>query len=293
MVTITLLVLLMSSLLNASPVINPPVTARITDSADEGMEAFRIETGQAVYFYQKEAGGFSSILDREGLDWIGYRDSGNPEYPASAASDYRGLPNLVFRGDDNGAGHPGFHACRSELAAPDTIRTVSKSGLWAWEWSFRDSYAELTVLETDPSRAYWFLYEGTPGGRYSTPEQYWGTDLGGPHRENPDYLAGEEVYGQWKWAYIGDDRSERVLFILCRDPGSCFSTMGYLGADRAGLEAREGMVVFGLGREKAAVPLLEGKARFMVGFYPAKIENPEDHTAFAEYLAKLLERAGE
>ena len=66
MVTITLLVLLMSSLLNASPVINPPVTARITDSADEGMEAFRVETGQAVYFYQKEAGGFSSILDREG-----------------------------------------------------------------------------------------------------------------------------------------------------------------------------------------------------------------------------------
>lgn len=232
---------------------------RITETADEGMEAFRIETAEIVYYYQKEAGGFSSILDREGFDWIGYRNSGKPEYPASAASDYRGLPNLVFRGDDDGAGHPGFQACWSELAAPDTVRTVSKSGLWSWEWRFQDSYAEMTVLKADPSRAYWFLYEGMPGGRYSPSEQYWGTDLGGPRRDTPDYLAGEEIYGKWKWVYFGDVRSGRVLFILNRSSNPYLSEMGYLGADSAGLEAGDGMVVFGFGRKKNAVPFLEGQ----------------------------------
>jgi hypothetical protein len=285
---IVLVVLLISALLNPSP-----AQVMITEGADEGMEAFRVETAEAVYFYQKEAGGFSSILDSEGLDWIGYRDSGNPEYPASAASDYRGLPNLVFRGDDDGAGHPGFNTCRSELAAPDTIRTVSKSGLWSWEWRFRDSRAELTVLETDPSRAYWYLYEGAPGGRYCPPEQYWGTDKGGPVNVNPDYLSGEETYGNWQWAYFGDIRVDRVLFVACLGPVSPVSTVGFLGADSAGLEAEEGMVVFGFGREKNATPLLEGPSRFIVGFYPKKIEDPEDHSALAEYMKSLLETEGE
>ncbi|MFH1965952.1 MAG: hypothetical protein ABIJ42_10495 [Acidobacteriota bacterium] len=262
---------------------------RITDSADEGMEAFRIETAEAIFYYQKEAGGFSSIMDRDGIDWIGYRDSGKPEYPASAASDYRGMPNLVFRGTDDGAGHPGFRICRSELVAPETVRTVSQSGLWAWEWRFRDSLAEITVLKTDPSRAYWFLYEGIPGGRYSPAEQYWGTDLGGPRSDTPDYLAGEELYGNWKWVYFGDVKSDRVLFILNQNLDTCISEMGYLGADSSGLEAPDGMVVFGFGRNKNATSLLEGKARFTIGFFPSRIENPEDHSAIADYLEGLLE----
>jgi len=261
---------------------------RITDSSDEGKDAFRIETSSVVYYYQKGAGGFSSILDRDGRDWIGYRDSGAPEYPASAASDYRGLPNLVFRGVDDGAGHPGFRACSSVLISPDTIRTESKSGSWIWEWRFFEDHCELKVLKTDPSRAYWFLYEGIPGGRYEPKEQYWGSDQGGPRRDNPDYLAGREVYGEWKWAYFGDNRSGQVLFMVSLREEAETAGMGYLGAEQRGLEAEDGMVVFGFGRDKGALPLLEGRARFVVGFYPFRIETPAEHTEFEDYLGELL-----
>jgi len=279
-----LCLLLMLSSLAASP----EGAVKITDSIDEGMEAFRIETASAVYFYQKEAGGFSSILDRDGRDWIGYRDSDSPEYPASAASDYRGLPNLVFRGAEDGAGHPGFRACRSVLISSDAIRTESESGSWIWEWRFFDDHVEMKVLKTDPSRAYWFLYEGTPGGRYLPVEQYWGTDRGGPRRDTPDYLAGRDVYGEWKWAYFGDNRSGQVLFMVSLREEAETAGMGYLGADQRGLEADEGMVVFGFGRERGAVPLLKGRAGFTVGFYPTGIETSADHAEFEDYLRELM-----
>ncbi|MCK5795053.1 MAG: hypothetical protein KAH12_10115, partial [Anaerolineales bacterium] len=184
--------------------------------------------------------------------------------------------------------HPGSRACRSVQTTPDTIRTESKSGLWAWEWRFSDSSAELTILKADPAREYWFLYEGTPGGRYEPGEQYWGTDLGGPRFDKPDYLAGEEGYGEWKWAYFGEFRSDRVLFVLCRNPEPAVSEMGYLGSDRSGLEAGNGMVVFGFGREKGAIPVLKGKKSFIVGFYPEKLETPEDHAEFKAYLDLFL-----
>lgn len=66
------------------------------------------------------------------------------------------------------------------------------------------------------------------------------------------------------------------------------SEMGYLGSDQRGLEAEDGMVVFGFGRDRGAVPLLKGRTRFVVGFYPFRIETPADHADFEDYLGKLL-----
>ena len=90
---------------------------------DEGELCFLINTPGGSYFYQKEAGGFSSILDTEGNDWIGFHPDTTESYPQSAASSYRGLPNLVFRSDDGGAGHPGFNKCFSDQIADNCIRT--------------------------------------------------------------------------------------------------------------------------------------------------------------------------
>jgi hypothetical protein len=72
-----------------------------------GREHFRIKTATAIYFYDPLAGGFSSIFDKLGNDWVDYKDDDQPAYPAAAATKYRGVPNLVFGGDDDGAGHPG------------------------------------------------------------------------------------------------------------------------------------------------------------------------------------------
>ena len=48
------------------------------DILDEGQEAFVVETPAATYCYHKEGGGFSSLVDRDGRDWIGYRAGDGP-----------------------------------------------------------------------------------------------------------------------------------------------------------------------------------------------------------------------
>ena len=71
--------------------VHPQVT--VADTTDEGQECFRITTPTAVYYYQKEGCGFSSILDRDGNDWVSYDD----DFPNSAQGGYRGIPNLGWQ----------------------------------------------------------------------------------------------------------------------------------------------------------------------------------------------------
>ena len=42
-------------------------TIRITEGSDEGQDCFIAAAPSAVYRYQKKAGGFSSIEDRDGI----------------------------------------------------------------------------------------------------------------------------------------------------------------------------------------------------------------------------------
>src|SRR5690606_16188948 len=82
----------------------------ITDSY-EGRPHFRIETGSAVYYYDKSGGGFSRMIDADGNDWINYNGNPDAAYPYGASGGFRGIPNLVYGSDDGGAGHPGFDKC--------------------------------------------------------------------------------------------------------------------------------------------------------------------------------------
>ncbi|MGB3619105.1 MAG: hypothetical protein WBA12_13385, partial [Catalinimonas sp.] len=152
---------------------------RIGDGmVSEGQESFKIETPGATYVYQRAAGGFSSIIDGAGTDWVQFRKTAAATYPASAASDYRGLPNLVYKSDDGGCGHPGFRKMRSERMGENQIRSESNSGAWAWTWTFREAFAELQVERVDTAHPYWFLYEGPMAGTFSPATHYWGTDRG-------------------------------------------------------------------------------------------------------------------
>ena len=136
---------------------------RITDAEDEGVAAYKIETSSATYFLQKEAGGFSTILDKDGNDWVQFRSEPDADYPAGAASQFRGLPNLVYGGDDNGVGHPGFAKCTSVLVDDHTIRSTSKSGKWQWTWTFTETDAKLHVESVDPDIEIAALNRGLQG----------------------------------------------------------------------------------------------------------------------------------
>ena len=51
------------------------ITPRVvlTDNViDEGQASYQIQTDEGTYYYQKESGGFSSLLDVDGNDWISH-----------------------------------------------------------------------------------------------------------------------------------------------------------------------------------------------------------------------------
>ena len=237
---------------------------KVSEQMYLGRPHFRIETGTACYLYDRAGGGFSSIRDHANVEWIGFKPGGG-RVPESAAADFRGLPNLVFRGADNGSGHPGFDNCISEQVSSDRIRTLSKSGLWEWTWTFSDEQALLEIIKCDTSRYYWFLYEGTPGGTFFPQKQFWGTSTLGHRTDAPAIGSDQTAGGCWNWAYFGHGEGTYCLYILQLTPDQLTDSFSYMGSGPEGIDSADGMVVFGFGRE-GSEPLMSGPNSFMIGF---------------------------
>jgi hypothetical protein len=253
----------------------------------QGQDIFFIRTGSTVYHYQKEAGGFSSIIDRDGIDWVQF-ELDSPSYPASASGSYRGIPNLVYGSQDHGTGHPGFRKCETTLEGQEGIRTVSRSGKWEWTWIFRKGYAVMHIEKSD--RPYWFLYEGPVAGTFQPHRQYWGTDKGGPWKNIPDYFLGQPITGHFRWFYFGDENIERVFFMVQVEPDQIPDHFAYLGNTSSGVISPDGMVVAGFGRSDNGKPLLDQPGlHFIIGFYEMKITSPEIHARIADYIQEIID----
>ncbi len=264
-----------------------PQVQIVPGASAEGQSAFRIETSSATFVYQDEAGGFSNIVDDQGRDWIQFHATDSAHYPASAAADYRGLPNLVFRSDDGGCGHPGFTKMTSQQLSNNQIRSTAKSGRWQWTWTFHNHHAELTVEKWDPTHAFWFLYEGPIAGQFSPSTHYWGTDGGGPNFEQPDLVLGTHEVGQWQTAYFGDRQYDRTFFVHQLEGDTLVDYFAYMGNSEEGNEASDGMVVFGFGRGVGAKPLLQGPHKFICGFYPDVVIDEAGHQRIMSYIHQL------
>jgi len=176
------------------------------DVDDEGQLCYEITTANATYYFQKDAGGFSSLLDVEGNDWIGFHPYGGSD------GIYRGIPNMVY--PDN-IYHPGHRNCTSSLvhAGPlrATIHSVSRNGLWECIWHVYPRHARMTLLRSAP-QPYWFLYEGTPGGTIDYDTDFSvrsdGTRLpAGREWQNQDIPAPE-------WVYFEDSGLDRYIYLV-------------------------------------------------------------------------------
>ena len=169
------------------------------------------------------------------------------------------------------------------------VRSVSKSGKWQWLWSFDRNFAVVEIEKVDPDHAYWFLYEGPAAGSFSPMKQYWGTDQGGPNHQKPDYYHDQKISGNWQWAYFGDSRTERVLFVVQQPGDDMADIFSYLGNSDQGINSKDGMVVFGFGRKSPAIPLMKNVGnKFYVGFYEGQIQDEGDHLKIGQYIDGIV-----
>ena len=244
----------------------------MSNAHDEGQACYKVVTSSATYLYQKAAGGYSSLLDRDGNDWLGFAPHPTPSYPASAANAYRGMPNFCNGGAEHGLGHPGFTQAVSQQVDESTIESHSMDRAWRWRWTFFADYAQLDVLSVSGTRPYWFLFEGNPLGQFAPQHQFWMTDTDGLCRDKPDYVNGHIAYGAWRWLCLGDERVDRSLLLVQNrvyDPHNCFA---FLGNSDGGVTSPDGMMVLGFGRgDEARAYLTHANTRFYVAFIEQNI----------------------
>lgn len=147
-----------------------PGSVAVDEVLHRGQPSYRIVTPTATWIYHREGAGMASLLDPNGRDWISYRPEGG------SAGHYRGIPNAVFRPRQVGNNffHPGHRGPQGSettlvLHEPDRVllRSRSVDGRWSGEWDIRPDRAHfrMTQLPLD-DRGCWFLFEGTPGGRF-------------------------------------------------------------------------------------------------------------------------------
>ncbi len=215
---------------------------------DEGQAAWKITTPDATFFYQPDAGGFSSLLDRDGNDWISFNRS------AGSSGMYRGIPNM-----SSNTYHPGYKNCTSSIEArgPEMVKivTVSKDGRWRASWEIFDTHATLTV-EKKGATTYWFLYEGTPGGKMEPESDFWVLPDGtkktlGNSLQNVDIADIEGIC-------FGDKNLKRLFFLLHHEDDKLPDSFWQM---------QNNMTVFGFGRGWKATPLLTtAPQKLSIGF---------------------------
>ncbi len=178
-----------------------------TDPND--VESYQINSEHVRYWYHKHGGGLASVIDKDGNDWVSW----NPA--AGAAGDFRGIPNLVHP-SNGGHFHPGRTSVESGVQSRGplkiTVRANSLDGNWRVLWEFFPTYARLTVVQAPA--AYWFLYEGTPGGVLQPAADFIVRSTGEQTLANENWAA--DIDGE-EWMFAADPVVGRSLFMLHYD----------------------------------------------------------------------------
>jgi len=234
------------------------LTKSAIDESAGNVPCYKIETPNAVYYLEKHGVGLSSLLDKDGNDWLGFHKK-----PGSgSAGEYRGFPNAVHQ-QDGSFFHPknaGTDSSTTKVvkAEPDHIRIRGNSGNGAWQclWDFYPTHCTFTMTKMPDGYKYWILYEGTPGGSYDDTD-WWMTSAHSSRKpltenHNSDIPAPE-------WIVFGDANLDRVLFL--------YSHQNDNHPDKF-YQMNKQMTVFGFGRDGLEKFLDSVPRSFSIGFIP-------------------------
>ena len=251
---LTALVFLMTSSISNITVVGSDLV--LTEAAeDEGLPAYRIETPTATWFLEKSGAGLSSLIDKDGNDWLSF----HPQPGTGSAGEYRGFPNAVHQQGGNFF-HPRNKATepsttRVDYAGPDrvTISATSTNGLWGCRYDFFPTHCTLTMTRVPDRWDYWVLYEGAPGG-VADEGDWWMTSA---IRERQPLARKHEgdIPGP-EWIAFGDKDLNRVLWLLNHQDDDSPDNYYLMNSE---------MTVFGFGRQRLRKFLHEPGAQFSIG----------------------------
>lgn len=241
----------------AGPMDRHEPSVQLTHGADEssgGDLAYIVTTPSTTFYLEKQGGGLSSIVDADGLDWLGF----HKEKGSGHNGEYRGFPNAVHHQDGNF-----FHAMNAGTDPSTSIVNIqtehhvritftSGNGKWVGQWDFYPDRLDFTMTKVSPGHKYWIQYEGAPGGKMDD------TDFWYRSGDSKRYGIREDVAGDLpepEWMAFGDSNSPRVLYMLNHDDDTHPD-------DYAN---REYMTVFAFGR-RGKDKFLTKPQRFSIGF---------------------------
>ncbi len=183
------------------------------DESAGGGPAYIVSTPSAIFYLEKEGGGLSSIVDPDGVDWLGFHSKEGSGWEG----EYRGFPNAVHRQDGNY-----FHAMNAgtdpstsvvNIESEQHVRITFTSGndQWQGQWDFYPDRCEFTMTEVSVSYKYWVQYEGVPGGEMDA-DDFWFSSASDVRHPITEQQIGDLPAPEWM--AFGDVESSRVLYVL-------------------------------------------------------------------------------
>lgn len=218
------------------------------------LSAYVITTPTATYFLEKDGGGLSSMLDKDGIDWLGFNNIKGSGWKG----EYRGFPNAIHKQDGSY-----FHAMneKTELATSVVnintdkhiqIEFTSHNKQWKGLWDFYPDRLDFTMSKVSKGYHYWILYEGVPNGQMDK------TDFWYSSADKKSHLIDEPQHGDLpypEWIAFGDIKATRMLYLLNHNDDN--HPDDYV--------SRPYMTVFGFGRSGKG-KFLNQSQTFSIGF---------------------------
>lgn len=224
------------------------------DESAGNVSSYIITTDNATYYLEKKGGGLSSMLDVDGVDWIGFHN----EKGSGHKGEYRGFPNAIHKQDGNY-----FHALNAgtdlstSVVDIDTeqhvrITFTSANKKWEGQWDFYPERLDFTMSKVSAGYKYWIQYEGVPFGEMDDTD-FWYSAL-----DDKKNLINEPFLGDLpspEWIAFGDEQSPRMLYLLHHEDDEYPDN--YV--------SRPDMTVFGFGRSNKN-KYLSTPQTFSIGF---------------------------
>jgi len=183
------------------------------DASAGGGQAYIIETPMAVYYLEKEGGGLSSMIDQDGVDWLGFHN----EKGSAHKGEYRGFPNAVHKQDGsyfhamNAGTDPSTSVIEIENEKHVRIRFTADNKLWEGQWDFYLDRCDFTMSKISSGYKYWVQYEGVPGGEMDSTDFWYASSDSKSHPIEESYLGDLPAP---EWMAFGDQALPRILYML-------------------------------------------------------------------------------